>query len=851
MAMSRTEEDAPTLPDDSSDSTEAQRTSPRAPTPAPSLLRPRPADRYERGEEIARGGMGRILSAADKELGRNIAIKELLTSSPHLERRFEREIHITAKLQHPAIIAVHEAGRWPSGKPFYTMKHVEGRALDRVIDSGKTLADRLRLLPHVLAVADALAYAHSQRVIHRDLKPANVLVGEFGETVVIDWGLAKEIGGADDEESLSDPSLSDDDGLTSYGEAIGTPAYMPPEQARGEPVDARADVYALGAMLYHLLAGRMPYADTKPRGAAELLASVKRGPPTAIAQLAPTAPADLVAVVDKAMARAPTDRYPTANELAADLRRFSTGQLVGAHQYTAWQLARRWLGRHRAVVSVAAAMALALAALGVVSFVRITRERDRAERQHAEAERSRTEVEGLLDFMLGDLRDKLAPIGKVDLLDLVATRASTYFAERPVDWARPETARNRAAAHENLGDVRGAQGNLDAALAEYRASEEILARLSETHPNRTDWQFELASSRSKQGDTLRAKGDLPAAMQLYRSARSLRAQLAERSPGNPEWQAALGQSHSETGDVLLEQGDLDEALSEYRATEAIYERLADARPEVSDRRANLSSIRLRIGEALLYRGDPEAALEAYRSSASLLEELTRADPENTRLLRNLSVAYDRIGNALEATGDRDGALAEYEAGKQIAERLARQDPSNSTWQRDLSVSHNKVGDAYAARSDPKRALREFRSAEEIRERLAEMDPDNARWQRDLSVSHDNLGKVLAQMGDHRASLQEFRASMRIAARLADLAPDNAEWQFDLSVSHLNVGAALAATGARADARAEYQSAERILERLVQMDPANATWQETLADCRAERERVAEGTADRPPPVKPR
>src|SRR5580692_1719550 len=212
--------------------------------------------------EIAKGGMGRVVTARDRRLGRNVAIKELLPQHRDLARRFEREARITARLQHPAIVHVYEAGVWPGGEPFYAMQLVAGRSLDKVVAERKTLNERLGLLPTVIAVADALAYAHSEHVIHRDLKPSNVLVGEFGETVVIDWGLAKDVSGhGDNEVELGESSqqwrsTSQD---TIEGGVVGTPAYMPPEQARGEAADERSDVYALGAMLYTVLAGGPPY----------------------------------------------------------------------------------------------------------------------------------------------------------------------------------------------------------------------------------------------------------------------------------------------------------------------------------------------------------------------------------------------------------------------------------------------------------------------------------------------------------------------------------------------------------------------------------------------------------------
>src|SRR5262249_47725776 len=154
--------------------------------------------------EHGRGGLGRVLRARDTELGRPVAIKELLQHTAATEARFFREALITAKLEHPSIVPVHEAGRWPDGTPFYAMKLVAGRPLLETIHEAKSLEDRIGLLAHVVAIADATSYAHSKGIIHRDLKPANVIVGDFGETVVIDWGLAKELGSSSSGEESSE-----------------------------------------------------------------------------------------------------------------------------------------------------------------------------------------------------------------------------------------------------------------------------------------------------------------------------------------------------------------------------------------------------------------------------------------------------------------------------------------------------------------------------------------------------------------------------------------------------------------------------------------------------------------------
>ncbi len=341
--------------------------------------------------------MGRILIARDVRLGREVALKELLASDAHLAARFEREARITANLGHPGIVSVHEAGTWPSGAPYYVMRLVTGRPLDQVIAGLDDLPARLALLPNLIAVADALAYAHARRIIHRDLKPGNVLLGEYGDTVVIDWGLARELDTPEPAGAPPAPARPPKPGATVAGEVMGTPAYMPPEQARGEAVDQRADVYALGAMLYHLLAGRTPY---RARSVEDALQQVILGPPRALAELAPEAPPDLVTVVAKAMAREPADRYRDAGELAAELKRFQTGQLVGAHRYSTGQLVRRFLARHRAGVVAAAIALVAVAAIATYSIRRIVRSRDAELASRLRAERNEALAEARADAAL-------------------------------------------------------------------------------------------------------------------------------------------------------------------------------------------------------------------------------------------------------------------------------------------------------------------------------------------------------------------------------------------------------------------------------------------------------------------
>ena len=307
--------------------------------------------RYTGADEYARGGMGRVLLVHDEHLGRDVALKELLpefTAPPgddsamrrvgHVMARFLQEARITGQLEHPAVVPVYELGLRPGGNPYYTMKFVRGRTLAKVLRGCTTLKERLRLLPHFSDLCNAVAYAHSRGVIHRDIKPGNVMVGEFGETVVLDWGLAKSIGEEEaegvpegNEESLT--GLSPDWAKTHHGEILGTPIYMSPEQAAGqwERVDARSDVYSLGAVLYEILTGSAPFHGDS---LGEILDRVKTAEIRPVRALERGAPRELVSVCQKALEKRPDDRYPTAKALADEITRFQSGEPVEAHHYS-------------------------------------------------------------------------------------------------------------------------------------------------------------------------------------------------------------------------------------------------------------------------------------------------------------------------------------------------------------------------------------------------------------------------------------------------------------------------------------------------------------------------------------
>jgi hypothetical protein len=396
-----------------------------------------PFERYRLEAEIGRGGMGSVWMAWDSDLQRTVALKRLHGDfDPRALARFLEEAQIAAQLDHPAIVAVHEVGLDDQDRVYYTMPLVRGKNLEEVFHLAERGAEgwtRIRVLEVLARVCDAIAYAHSRGVIHRDLKPANVMIGAFGEVFVVDWGLARVLGDSHAERPRTARSESDDQNelLTRDGDVVGTPAYMSPEQARGElsSVGPAWDVYALGAILHRWLAGTPPHVGPgEAVQVVEFLERVRGGRARPLAELAPEAPAELVAIAERALERDPTQRYASAAELAAELRAFVENRVVRAHRTGAWVEFAKWVRRNRAM---AAAIAVALlAAFGGIFATASVEAKGRSEatrlntalsarnselehanqalrdaealarREEREAERRRAAAEAATDFMV-------------------------------------------------------------------------------------------------------------------------------------------------------------------------------------------------------------------------------------------------------------------------------------------------------------------------------------------------------------------------------------------------------------------------------------------------------------------
>jgi WD40 repeat protein/serine/threonine protein kinase len=370
------------------------------------------AKRYGVRGQLAQGGMGVIFRVWDESLRRELAMKiirgqeklgpnaSVHAVAPRRLARFIREAEITARLDHPGVVPIHEYGTDEQGRAYFTMRLIQGKSLDTVFEMVRKGYDRwthTRALDVIVKVCETVAFAHSRAVIHRDLKPENIMVGPFGETYVMDWGLAKVVDRRPAGSPAADIDMEPDEECdvgqqgetcdqtneaavagdataeTRYGSVLGTPSYMAPEQAAGrtDELDERSDIYSVGAILYELLAGQRPYAvPGTALSAREIVLAEVAGPPTPLTRLNARLPAELVAICEKAMARRKEGRYQSMQQMAEDLRAYLERRVVRAYQTGAVAELKKWIMRNRGL-AIAAALVVLVSIGGLLSVVKV------------------------------------------------------------------------------------------------------------------------------------------------------------------------------------------------------------------------------------------------------------------------------------------------------------------------------------------------------------------------------------------------------------------------------------------------------------------------------------------------
>jgi serine/threonine-protein kinase len=657
------------------------------------------AVRYRVVRPHAKGGLGEVFVAEDTELGRQVALKEIqlkYADDPTNRTRFVVEAKITGGLEHPGVVPVYGLGTYADGRPFYAMRFVKGDNLHQAIkrfygatasggrqppDSGEKsrVADAPRsprydsldfrkLLRRFIDVCNSVAYAHGRGVLHRDLKPGNVMLGKYGETLVVDWGLAKafaetvEVGVS---EAPVKPRSAGQSTATQMGHVLGTPAYLSPEQAAGrlDQLGPATDIYSLGATLYDLLTGQAPH----PAGD---LDSVQKSDFPRPREVKPRVPPALEAVCLKAMARRPADRYPTALALAEDVDHWLADEPVTAWREPWGVRAWRWVRRHRTLVTAGGVgLALLAAGLGALAWqekraaAAITDQRDRS----VEA---RNYTRQALDDMVSDATGESLATQKAispeqtAFLENVLKYYKKFAAEPGEDH---EGLERLARAHFRLGMIRVRLGQQDEGTAVFGRAVDLYLKLAVAFPAVPEYRQMLAASHISLGNLLGGLDKWAEAEQGYRAALALQEPLAAAFPDAPAYRDELAGSHNNLGVVLKDLGKWAEAEQAYRAALALQERLAAAFPDVPEYRQELAHSHSNLGVLLAGLGKRAEAEQAYRTGLFTLEQLAAQYPAVPGYVIELAGSFVNLGNFVRNGGDAATAVG-WRA--KVIERLA-------------------------------------------------------------------------------------------------------------------------------------------------------------------------------------
>lgn len=602
----------------------------------------------------ARGGLGAVFVALDLELHREVALKQILdqhADDPSSRRRFLLEAEITGGLEHPGIVPVYGLGAHEDGRPYYAMRFIRGESLKEAIERfhtgaaarsapGRRSLELRKLLRRFIDVCNAIEYAHSREVIHRDLKPANIVVGQHGETLVVDWGLAKARGRSAAEESSDErplvPRSASESAETLAGSALGTPAYMSPEQAYGDldHLGPRSDVYSLGATLHCLLTGQPPFTGDD---VGAVLRAAQAGRFTPPRQIDPTIDRALEAVCLMAMARQPEDRYDSPRALAEDVERWMADEPVSAWREPVSRRARRWARRNRSLVTSASAAGLvAMAGLAVVLAVQArANTRLQVKNQALAAAQQETATErdtarAINAFLVDDLLAQANPdnnpvedkVTVLEILDRAAERVPGQFDRQPQVEATVRL--TIGTTYHGLGQYPRAESHIRAALDTRRR---VLG------PEHADTLTALDTFATVIQDQSR----LDEAEPLFR--RCLEARRRVLGPEHPDTLS----SASNLGVLVQLRGRLDEAESLLRSCLEV-ERRVNGSEHIRTLGAmqNLGSVYIEMGR----NGEAQPLLaEAYAVACRLLGP---ENPTTLTVLNNLATSNQNLGRLDEA-----------------------------------------------------------------------------------------------------------------------------------------------------------------------------------------------------------
>ncbi|MCA9106226.1 MAG: serine/threonine protein kinase [Planctomycetales bacterium] len=744
---------------------------------------PRGWDRYELREVLGQGGCGVVTRAYDKQLRREVVVKRILprmANHEELKQRFWHEAMITGGLEHPGIAPVHEAGEDPvTGEAFYAMKWLKGETLAEAIqrlhgiDDRRTWLVELRgLLERFIAVCQALAYAHAKGVIHRDLKPANIMLGDFGETVVLDWGIAKRIGDPSlpattdtsrpenappNHDRATSQSMIDTESpaeLTRQGSLLGTPSAMSPEQAQGQvdSLDARSDVFSLGSMLYELLTGSSPFRDEDVQ---RTLSRVINAEFDDCRVRDRRVPRPLAEVCRRALQRDPQDRYQSATQLADEIHRYLSGERVLAHRERWWEAADRWSRRNRKLTWTVVASLTLLSTMTSAALAIVHRAQRAESMAHAETSRqlvaSREATDAWLIGISGDLRfypglDQL----RADLL----AKAHDHYARLTSRQATTfDQHLEQVRAQLRLGDLCQLRGESEPARLAFAAALDQLDQLESRPPadRETDVALQRVNALLGLAMTSGPRSDVSASLaddyldDARRELSALRARAASAEIDNASVRLALLAARS-----LREQQQSREAATLLHEALPLAEHLYQ-QDDSSRQRHLLITLLSYLGATLADSAQFESAVAVYQQ---LLDTHTHAltRMERPDLLEGRAQASVLLGNLLLESNQSDLAAPRFLAAVDDYRRAWQLLYGDAYYSENIAIALANLSQATAASGDSEAAIAPLEEAIDWLRESIELQGADAQRVRRMTHCYLSLASLLATDDAERESL---------------------------------------------------------------------------------------------------
>jgi serine/threonine protein kinase len=818
---------------------------------------------------IDRGGYGEVWEATQTSLDRIVALKrlreDLMLDGVDSRRRaedFRREALTTAALEHPNIVPVYDAGKDLRGQPQFAMKLVRGKTWKERVEGDRELAPGEflgRHLPILIDVAQAVAFAHSHGVMHRDIKPSQVLVGEFGEALLVDWGMAvcfddglwTGAGGGPRDAGSRNPEQQDASTCNSLATATcpaGTPSFMAPEQTDDTPdrLGPWTDVYLLGGTLYYLLTGTPPRSGVSAK-AAFVLAGIGAIEPPRQRAGNRVIPADLERLAMQALAVEPKER-PTAREFIAALQDHLSG--AGKHRES-MDLTRR-VGE---ILPTAAGsygmLSQCLSDLDRASGLWVANPeiealREQALTRYATAAMTNGDLElaRRQALLLADEKRRQALVGEITQRAAAHQRTARqrrlFFRVSLVLGAAllasgvkytidQQRARARLAEQRNIAVAARVQAEGFAAfmLEDLTPSLEALGRLdildqvakesiayyASLPPDETGPGVLIRRSLALRtaGRVLRDQGQLEdARVALDRSLAVVR-KLVEDQPGDPVSRAHLADRLLELGVLMGLTSDPDAAIEDYGRAAELYRALREQDPDSVEYRHGLAHCLHGIAFELWARAELDRSMAALDEAVTILEDLIDENPDDLDSTRLLVETYARVGGVQRDRGALEEAAAVGGRAVELGQELAAADPANTLNLSALSESASSLGFTLWQIGDLQGALEAYQTALSIDRQLGERDPTNQARRRELATSYSNVGEMLRDLGDPTGALESLRVGVAILEPLVAENPDHAEWRYALATADIELGNIYVSMGERRRAEAAWGDAVEQME----------------------------------------